>query len=125
MFERLGGATALLEWVQENPKHKALFYGWIVKLLPKEPGIKATSEQLSPRDSAIRAARALIELEVSEQERSRLVTEQEPISHAADTTNSPQAGRVVQGGATDSGAGDPEVRGANEGDRAEGGREPA
>jgi len=34
VFERLGGTGGLEEWANKNPHNKALFYGWITKMLP-------------------------------------------------------------------------------------------
>ncbi len=34
VFNELGGTQGLLAWVKESKHNKALFYGWITKMLP-------------------------------------------------------------------------------------------
>ena len=34
VFKKLGGTEALYEWASKNDRNKAIFYGWITKMLP-------------------------------------------------------------------------------------------
>jgi hypothetical protein len=52
VFQGLGGTAELLRWAQLNRKNQALFYSWLVKMLPagiseeKSPDAEALETQL-------------------------------------------------------------------------------
>ena len=33
-FEAIDGTQGLIDWINENKRNRALFYGWITKMLP-------------------------------------------------------------------------------------------
>lgn len=53
VFKMLGGTDALYEWAKKSPRNQAVFYSWIVKMLPagtvieNSPSLDALQSQLN------------------------------------------------------------------------------
>ena len=47
VFDELGGADGMLEWVKKNPRAKEKFYSWLIALMPKEHKIESETKGIS------------------------------------------------------------------------------